>query len=265
MHESHLILTVDQGVARITLDRPERHNAFDDILILVLTNVLNRLDHDPDIRCIVLAGSGQSFSAGADIQWMQRMATYSQQENLDDALGLARLMDTLYRLGTPTIARVHGAAMGGGVGLVAACDLAFASEQAYFRLSEVSLGLIPATISPYVIAAIGERQARRYFTTAERFSAQQAERIGLVHQVFADTEAMDAHIQQTLEAILNNGPEAIKAAQTLIREVVGRPIDDAMLTDTSERIARIRVSPEGQEGLSAFLDKRKPQWCPADA
>ena len=255
-----LIETNAAGVATLTLNRPELHNAFDDRLIADLTQELNRLEADPAVRAVVLAASGKSFSAGADLNWMRRMAGYSKQENFRDAMDLAELMLTLNELNKPTIARVQGAAYGGGVGLVACCDIAIASEAASFRLSEVALGLIPAVISPYVIQAIGERQARRYFLTAERFTAQEAQYLGLVHQV-VPAEALDETVASVLTTLDNNGPAAIKAAKELIRAVGHSPIDNTLIEDTASRIAEIRASAEGREGVDAFLNKRKTAWC----
>ncbi|MBK1692342.1 enoyl-CoA hydratase/isomerase family protein [Ectothiorhodospira mobilis] len=261
--EQHLIVRIRESVATVLLNRPERHNAFDDTLIETLTRTLEDLERDHRVRALVLTGAGKSFSAGADIHWMQRMAAYTREENHRDALGLARLMDTLYRFSKPTIARVHGAAVGGGVGLVAACDIALAAPAARFCLSEVRLGLIPAAIAPYVIAAMGSRQARRYFTTAERFDAQEAHRIGLVHEVAADETDLDSRIETLLQGLRRNGPQAMQAAKALVRDVAGRPIDEPLIRDTADRIARLRVGEEGQEGLTAFLEKRDPLWCPA--
>lgn len=259
MSEKHVIRQVRDGVATVTLNRPDRHNAFDDALIRELAHVLRSLGEDPDVRVVVLAGEGRSFSAGADLGWMQRVAGYTEQENYDDALALAGLMETLDALPRPTIARVHGAAIGGGVGLVSACDYALASDAAKFALSEVRLGLIPAAISPYVVKAIGERQARRYFVTAERFDAHEAQRIGLVHEV-VPADALDARLDTLLETLAGNGPRAMGAAKALVRRVGRGPVDDAMIADTARRIAEVRVGPEAREGIAAFLDKRKPDW-----
>lgn len=259
MSEEHVIRQVRNGVATVTLNRPERHNAFDDALIAELTGVLRALGEDADVRVVVLAGEGRSFSAGADLDWMQRVAGYTEQENYDDALALAGLMETLDALPRPTIARVHGAAIGGGVGLVSACDFALASDTAKFALSEVRLGLIPAAISPYVVKAIGERQARRYFVTAERIDAHEARRIGLVHEV-VPADGLDARLDALLETLAGNGPRAMGAAKDLVRRVGRGPVDEAMIADTARRIAGIRVGPEAREGIAAFLDKRKPDW-----
>ncbi|ANB03477.1 enoyl-CoA hydratase/isomerase family protein [Ectothiorhodospira sp. BSL-9] len=260
MANDMLRVHAEAGVATITLNRPERHNAFDDELIRELTETLVTLEQDPEVRAVVLTGAGKSFSAGADIQWMKRMVEYSEEENHRDALALGQLMDTLYRLDKPTVARVNGAAMGGGVGLVAACDIAVAVPRARFCLSEVRLGLIPATISPYVIDAMGERHARRYFTTAEMFDARRAKQIGLVHEIASDESDLDHMLAQLLEHLTRNGPQAMSAAKALVRDVAAHPINSRLLEDTAARIARIRVSREGQEGLGAFLEKRPPIW-----
>lgn len=248
-----------RGVGTVTLNRPDLHNAFDDALIADLTHELRRLESDAQVRVVILAAAGKSFSAGADLNWMRRMADYSFQQNLADALMLAELMRTLNDLAKPTIAKVQGPAYGGGVGLVACCDIAVASDAASFSLSEVKLGLIPAVISPYVVRAIGERQARRYFVTAERFDALAARRIGLVHEV-APAERLDTVVAGLLDDLSGNGPAAMMAAKNLVATVSRGPIDTAMIEDTARRIAEIRSSDEGREGLSAFLDKRKPVW-----
>jgi methylglutaconyl-CoA hydratase len=247
------------GCARLTLNRPDVHNAFDDRLIAQLTLSLRELEANSAVRVVVLGANGKSFSAGADLNWMKRMARYSEAENLRDAVALADLMHTLSALKKPTVARVQGPAYGGGVGLVACCDVAVGAATAAFSLSEVRLGLIPAVISPHVIAAIGERQARRYFLTAERFDAAEALRIGLLHAV-TDEAQLDAAVQAIVGHLLAGGPKAQAAAKDLIAAVVNRPIDRTLVEDTAERIARIRVTPEGREGIAAFLDKRPPAW-----
>jgi len=246
------------GIVTVRLNRPALHNAFDDALIEKLTAELQRLEADPTVRAVVLAANGRSFSAGADLNWMRRMATYSYDQNLVDARQLATLLRTLNDLSKPTVARIQGPALGGGVGLVACCDVAVATEDATFALSEVRLGLIPAVISPYVIQAIGERQARRYFLTAERFDVQEALRIGLVHQVVA-AEQLDSTIDQLCQTLLANSPAALAAAKALIN-AVGQSPDEATIEDTARRIAQIRASREGQEGVAAFLEKRPPGW-----
>jgi methylglutaconyl-CoA hydratase len=258
--ERPIQLSIDgEGVATLTLNRPEVHNAFDDHLIAGLTTRLRELDHTADVRVVVLAGNGKSFSAGADLNWMKRMAGFSEGENLRDAVALADLLHTLSALTKPTVARVQGAAYGGGVGLVAACDIAVASLSASFSLSEVRLGLIPAVISPYVIAAIGERQARRYFLTAERFDAQEALRIGLVHMVVEEAQ-LDEAVRGLVGHLSKGGPRAQAAAKALISAVTNRPIDRKLVEDTADRIARIRVTAEGKEGVAAFLEKRPAGW-----
>lgn len=259
MNQDTLQTEIRDGVATIRMNRPDVHNAFDDALIAALTAELRRLEQLPQARVIVLAANGKSFSAGADLNWMQRMAKYSQVENLRDAMALAGLMRTLDGVKKPTVARVQGAAFGGGVGLVACCDIAIASTEAAFSLSEVRLGLIPSVISPYVIAAIGEREARRYFLSAERFDAMEARRIGLVHDV-VDSGALDESVEKMAGQLLKGGPQALAAAKKLIADVGRRPVDDALSAETARRIAAMRVESEGQEGLAAFLEKRKPDW-----
>jgi methylglutaconyl-CoA hydratase len=242
------------------MNRPEVHNAFDDLLIADLTAALKSLAANERVRVVLLTASGKSFSAGADLGWMRRMADYSWDENLRDALGLAELMQTLNGLAKPTVALVQGAAYGGGVGLVACCDVAIAVSRASFCLSEVKLGLIPAVISPYVNAAIGARACRRYFLTAELFAAAEACRIGLLHEVVADDAALQLRGEEVATALLKNGPQAMAAAKDLIATVSGRPVDAGLIADTAGRIADRRASAEGREGLSAFLEKRTPGW-----
>ncbi len=249
----------DAGVAWLVLNRPEVHNAFNDALIAELTAALKRLEQDPKVRAVLLGAEGKSFSAGADLNWMKRMAGYSKEENRADARGLAGLMQTLNELAKPTIALVQGAAYGGGVGLVACCDIALAATRASFCLSEVKLGLIPAVISPYVIAAIGARAARRYFVTAERFDAEAALRLGLVQEVVAPEE-LEAAGQRVLDALLAGGPEAQAAAKRLVRDLAEQPIDDTLVEETAKRIAEIRAGAEAKEGVSAFLEKRRPSF-----
>jgi methylglutaconyl-CoA hydratase len=248
------------AVARLRLDRPDLHNAFDAALIGALTAALESLADDTGVRVVVLEGAGASFSAGADLNWMRGMAAASEAGNRDDALALARLMRTLDELPKPTIARVHGAAFGGGVGLVACCDIAIGAAEAKFGLTESKLGLLPSVISPYVIAAIGERQARRWFATAEVFDAAEAMRIGLLHQVVA-ADTLDAAMQRQVDLLMNAGPVATATAKSLVRRVAAGGEPSTIDSANAELIAKLRVSPEGQEGLSAFLDKRKPAWC----
>ena len=248
------------GVAWVTLNRPEVRNAFDDQLISLLNKTFEKLREDKNIRAVVLAGNGPAFCAGADLNWMKRMAGYGYDENLRDASGLAGMLAALDRLPKPTIARVHGPAFAGGTGLVAACDIAIGTPEAKFCFSEAKLGLSPATISPHVMRAIGERAARRYFLTAEVFDAAEAERIGLLtFQV--KKEELDRAIETLLAHLLAGGPEALAQIKDLIRAVAGRPVDDALAADTAKRIAEIRVSPEGREGIASFLEKRKAAWC----
>ena len=247
------------GSARITLNRPEIHNAFDDRLIAELTAALAALAHDDAVRVVVLTGSGKSFSAGADLNWMRRTSTYGEAENLADARALAKLMATLNELPKPTIARVNGAALGGGTGLVACCDIVVASSHAMFGTTEVRLGLIPAVIGPYVVAAIGVRQARRLMLTGERIDAGEAARIGLVHEVVAADE-LDAAIATLMEHLLKGGPHALAAAKRLVHDLAGRPIDAELIDYSTRRIAALRATPEAREGVAAFLDKRQASW-----
>ncbi|WP_205665116.1 enoyl-CoA hydratase/isomerase family protein [Caldimonas tepidiphila] len=247
------------GVIWLWMNRPELHNAFDEQLIAELTGALRALDADAGTRVLVLAGRGKSFSAGADLNWMQRQGAASFEENLADARHLAGLFRTLSECRKPTVARVHGAALGGGMGLASACDICVASERAVFATSEVKFGLIPAAISPYVIRAIGERQAYRYFQTAERIPAARARELGLAHEV-VEPEALDAAVQQIVDALLAGGPLSQAAATDLIRAVANRPVGDEVVLDTAERIARLRATPEAKEGLAAFLEKRSPGW-----
>jgi methylglutaconyl-CoA hydratase len=252
------LLKERQGkVARLILNRPERHNAFDEALIEELTQAIDEAENDPSVRVLVLAANGKSFSAGADLDWMRRMSAYSEEENLADANRLALLLQRLNFIPKPTVAAVQGAALGGGVGLVAACDMAVGTAQAVFGLTEVRIGLIPATIGPYVVQAIGERAARRYFLTGERFDAATARELGLLHEVAEDLEAA---VARHVEALLLGGPEALAATKKLIRRVGRGPINAAMIEDTAARIARARAGGEAREGIAAFFEKRKPNW-----
>ncbi len=261
MTKNPLIVDVAaEGRATVTLNRPDVHNAFDDKLIALLTRELDALDRNPTVGVVVLAAAGKSFCAGADLKWMRRMAEYSEAENQADAEALAALMKTLNRLSKPTVAEVQGAAYGGGVGLICCCDIAIASEAAQFSISEVKLGLIPSVISPYVVAVIGERQARRYALGAETFDAIEAKRIGLVHEVTA-AEDLQAAVDAMVEALLANGPAAMAETKDQIAGVANRPVDDRLIAAAAARIARIRVSDEGREGVAAFLEKRKPGWA----
>ena len=247
------------GVGRITLNRPDVRNAFDDAQIAALGKAFAELDADSSVRAVVLAGNGPAFCAGADLNWMKRMAGYSYDENLRDARGLADMLATLDRMDKPTIARVHGPAFAGGTGLVAACDIAVGTPEAKFCFSEAKLGLSPATISPYVMRAIGPRAASRYFLTAEVFGAEEALRIGLL-SALVPTAELDTFIGQLLEHLLAGSAAAHARIKDLVRDVGGRPIDDALKADTARRIAEIRASPEGREGIASFLEKRKPSW-----
>jgi methylglutaconyl-CoA hydratase len=250
-----------ESVALVVLSRPEVHNAFNATLIAELTRALRALDGDAAVRAVVLLGDGKSFCAGADLNGMREMAGYGAAENLADANALATMLKTLHRLSKPTIARVHGPAYGGGVGLVACCDIAFAAHDATFSLSEAKLGLIPATIAPYVVEAIGARYARRYFLSAERFTAAEAFRMGLVHDIYPLDE-LDARINELLGSLLTAGPRAQDESKALIRAVRSAAIDDATIADTAARVARVRASEEGKEGVAAFLGKRSPAWVP---
>jgi methylglutaconyl-CoA hydratase len=262
MNSNSPALTFDidaRGVATITLDRPRLHNAFDDALIAQLIAALQQAAAHPGLRVLVLAANGKSFSAGADLGWMRRMADASRADNLQDAYQLSALMETLDRFPTPTVAKVQGAAMGGGIGLIACCDIALVADSATFALSEVRLGLAPAVISPYVIAKIGASQARRYFVTAERFSARQALAIGLVHEVVEPGE-LDAAVVAMLTILLANGPRAMRAAKALVSSVATSRDAAVLRATTAGVIADLRASEEGREGLRAFLEKSQPAW-----
>lgn len=246
----------------IWMARPEVHNAFNEALIDDLTAAFAAADADPEVRAIVLAGEGKNFSAGADLNWMRQQGTAALEDNLADARRLAELYRAIAQCETPTLARVHGAALGGGMGLAAACDICVASTTAQFATSEVRLGIIPAVIAPYVVRAIGERQAYRYFQTAERISAERAYEIGLVHEVVPAAE-LDTMIEEIIAELLAGGPRAQSAATDLIRAVANRPVDAEVIEDTARRIASLRSTAEAQEGLSAFLEKRGPRWSGA--
>ncbi len=248
-----------RGVATVTLNNPDKHNAFDNNLIAQISATFGALEEDSSVRVVILQGAGRSFSAGADLAWMRRMADFSHDENIGDANLMAEMFRRINSLSKPTIAKVHGAAFGGGVGLVACCDLVFATPAASFCLSEVRIGLIPAVISPFVIAAIGARAARRYAMTAERFDAATAVQLGLVSELCEEAE-LDQRIEGLVETLLANGPRAMAAAKQLIADVAGAPITDQLMADTSQRIAVIRGSEEGREGVTAFLQKRAASW-----
>jgi len=255
-----LLESIDsRGVATLTLNRPDRRNAFDEALIEHMTDALCRLDARSDVRVVVLTGNGPSFSAGADIEWMKRMAGATPEKNEADAAKFAKLLRALDRLSKPTIALVHGAAYGGGVGLIACCDIVIASEHASFCLSEVRLGVIPAVIGPFVIRSIGARQARRFVLSAEVISAGQAREIGLVHEAVPE-QKLPAARDRVIEALLNGAPGAQAEAKALMFLCCGRSIDDELMREAARRLAARRASPEGREGLNAFLEKRSPAW-----
>ena len=258
----YLQLAYSAGISTVTINRPEVRNAFNDEVITELTAVFMELGERTEVRCIVLTGSGPAFCAGADLNWMKRMAGYSREENLADAQALAQMLRVLYRCPKPTIARVQGDVYAGGTGLVAACDMAVSVDTAGYCLSEVKLGLIPATISPYVIRAMGARNAHRYFLTAERFSAAEALRIGFVHEVVS-AEVLDARVAEIAQALMVAGPVAVKACKALVQDVAGHDISPTLIGLTAESIADIRISDEGREGIQSFLQKRKPNWFPS--
>jgi methylglutaconyl-CoA hydratase len=255
-----LEVTKRDGIARVTLNRPELRNAFDDELIKKLRDAFEDVSKDRSVRVMVLAGNGPAFCAGADLNWMKRMAGYGYDQNLADARALAEMLSALDRLPKPTIARVHGPVFAGGTGLVAACDIAVGTPEAKFCLSEAKLGLSPATISPYVMRAMGEREARRYFLTAEVFDAREALRIGMLSMLVEPNE-LDPAIEGLLKHLMAGGPEAHAKIKALIRAVAGRRADDALVAETAQHIAEIRGSPEGKEGIASFLEKRKAAWC----
>jgi methylglutaconyl-CoA hydratase len=250
----------NDAVARVTLNRPDVRNAFNDTVIGELTAVFDALGGDPSLRAIVLAAEGKAFCAGADLNWMKAMAGYSWDENHADAGRLAHMLWTLYSCPVPVIARVQGDVYAGGVGLVSVCDIVVAAESAGFCLSEAKLGLLPATIGPYVVRALGEQASRRYFVTAERFSATEAHRLGLVHELATDAQALDAKVEALVAALLANGPAAVKACKRLVQDVAHAPITATLRDDTARRIADIRASAEGREGVQSFLSKAKPSW-----
>ncbi|MGO4715447.1 enoyl-CoA hydratase/isomerase family protein [Bradyrhizobium sp. 2TAF24] len=259
MTSSNVRIEKSGAVARVVLNRPERNNAFDEELIAGLWRAFDELAVATDVSVVVVQGEGRSFCAGADINWMKKASTFTREENVRDAQPLARMLAALDRMPQTTIARVQGPVYGGGIGLVAACDIAIATSDATFCLSEVRLGLVPAVISPYVLRAIGQRVGRRYFQTAEVFTAPEAARIGLIHEVVA-SDAIDGRVDELLKQLRGGAPQARAAAKALVGAVAGRPIDDAVLMETAELIADMRARSEAREGLSAFLEKRKPSW-----
>jgi methylglutaconyl-CoA hydratase len=257
----NIVTEIDSGVGIITLNRADRHNAFDDVLVQELVRALGVMGRDDTVRVVVLSSTGKSFCAGADLGWMREAGALSTEENQRDARVMAEMLKRIATIPKPTVARVQGPAYGGGVGLIAACDIAVATFDAQFRFSEVRLGLVPAVISPYVIAAMGPRHARRYMLTGESFSAAEAYRVGLIHEMVADEAALDEAVGQIIGSLLENGPRAIAECKDLIRAVVNRPLDAELMDDTARRIARARASDEGREGVAAFLDRRPPSWA----
>ena len=264
MQYTFLHVQTSGALATVSLNRPQVRNAFNEDMIAELDAAFRALGSDDSVRAIVLAANGPAFCAGADLHWMQKMASYTDAENLADASQLAGMLRTIYLCPKPVVAKVQGDCYAGGMGLVAACDIAVASTTAAFCMSEVRLGLIPATISPYVIRALGVHAARRYCLTAERFDAAEAHRIGFIHEAVV-AEALDARVAAIVASLLAASPHAVAQAKRLVREVGGAPIDDALVADTARRIAAIRASPEGREGVRAFLDKRKPAWLVPEA
>ncbi|MEI7613620.1 MAG: enoyl-CoA hydratase/isomerase family protein [Betaproteobacteria bacterium] len=259
MYQS-IITELDDSVGILTLNKADRHNAFDATLVAEMTSALLDFKANPEVRAVVISSTGKSFCAGTDLQWMKLSATNDSQENLLDAQDMGRLMSTLNTLSKPTIARIQGPAYGAGVGLIAACDIAVATYDAFFAFTEVKLGLIPATITPFIMAAIGERYCRRYMLSAERFSAAEAYRIGLLHEIVPGDDQLDEAIAEIIDSLLKNGPKAQAACKSLILSIAGQPIDETTLEETAQRIDAVRSSPEGNEGLAAFLEKRKPNW-----
>lgn len=262
MNYETIELQTGLGVTILWLNRPQVRNAFNETMIAEITAACGQLDADPGIRAVVLAGRGKVFCAGADVNWMKKMGEFSFEENRKDAMTFATMLNRLHTLKKPTIARLHGAAFAGGMGLAAACDIAVASTDTEFCLSEVRLGIIPATISPYVLAAMGERAAHRYFLTAERFSAAEAYRIGFVQELVQPNE-LDATVNAILGQIVQGAPGAHAATKDLIRSVAGRAITPELIADTATRIATARASDEGREGMRAFIEKRSPSWLQA--
>lgn len=263
-NETVLLERDDDGIAWVTLNRPEVHNAFDENMIHRLRKIFQILSEDNSCRVVVVKGAGKSFSAGGDLSWMKRAAEFSHSDNLADAEILAAMLNSLYSLNKMTIACVRGVAMGGGLGLLSCCDIVIADEKTTFSLSEVKIGLIPATISPYVLAAMGARNARRYFQTGERFKGQRAYDLGLVHELVTTEDEMDAQLNIILGHVRTSGPFAMREAKRLVMDYANQPISAKIIQDSAERIAAIRARPEAREGLNAFLEKRKPNWIGKD-
>ncbi len=260
MNKDLVGIEINEGVATLTLNRPEAHNAFDDAMIARLSELLGDLAVRTDIVVVVLRGAGKSFSAGADLNWMKRAAGYSEAQNKVDAMALAEMLHKLDTLPKTTVACVQGAAMGGGLGLAACCDIVIAHDDAVFALSEVKLGLIPATIAPYVLRALGPRQSRRFFQTGEKFQGQQAFDLGLAHEIAHSYDEMEAKLRTILDVLRQNGPEAMAAAKRLCLDFAGRPVTPDLIDETAERIARVRAGGEAKEGLAAFVEKRPASW-----
>jgi methylglutaconyl-CoA hydratase len=259
MQYETLILTIAGQVATVTLNRPDVRNAFNETMIAEVTAAFQTLDERDDVRAVVLAANGKAFCAGADLNWMKKMAGYSDEENRADAMRLAAMLSAIYRCNKPVIARVSGDAYAGGMGLICACDMVVALDTARFCLSEARLGLIPATIAPYVIRALGEQPSRRYFVTAELFDCATALRLGLVSEAVSGAQ-LDATVQQLAETLCANGPHAVRACKQLVQDIAGRELDETLIADTASRIARVRASAEGREGGASFLEKRTPSW-----
>lgn len=260
MSDDRVLMECNGGIATVTLNRPDVHNAFDERVIAELTHLWDDMAGRDDIHAVVVRGAGKNFSAGGDLNWMKRAAGYTDAENERDGLALATMLHKLFILPKVTIACVHGAAMGGGMGLVSCCDIVLAGPGAVFSLSEVKLGLIPATIAPYVLRAIGERQFRRYAQTAERINAEKARDIGLVHDLFTDDAAMAAGLDDILSALRSNGPKAVAASKKLASDLAGQPLTEKLIAETAKIIAKTRAGDEAKEGLNAFLEKRKAGW-----
>jgi methylglutaconyl-CoA hydratase len=259
MQYETLLVEVASQVATVTLNRPDVRNAFNETMIADLTVAFVALGARDDVRAIVLAGNGKAFCAGADLNWMRKMAGYSDEENRADAMRLAQMLSAIYRCPKPVVVRVHGDAYAGGMGLVCAADIVVAAQTANFCLSEARLGLMPATIAPYVIRALGEQASRRYFVTAEAFDCATAQRLGLVSEAVA-AEGLDAAVQRIVETLVANSPNAVRECKQLVQDIAGQTIDEALIADTANRIARIRASEEGRDGVSSFLEKRAPRW-----